>query len=216
MSVLLVLRALFGIAMGGEWGVGAALAFETLPKEGRGMFSGILQEGYAVGSILASGAFALFFHSIGWRGLFILGASPALLVFYVQMRVKESPVWLAGAASRKQPRTNKLDSFRSDGVPADVFVSRCVDDGVHELLARHAGCVSDFSHCADEAALADRGPDRRVVWVGLDRGWLRFRSALGAMGSEARDYHRGPAVDSGDSAVCVRPLCFCIGHGRDF
>jgi MFS transporter, SHS family, lactate transporter len=108
MGVLLVLRALFGIAMGGEWGVGAALTFETLPKEGRGTFSGILQEGYAFGSILASGAFALFFHSIGWRGLFILGASPALLVFYVQMRVQESPVWLAGAASRKQRQTGRL------------------------------------------------------------------------------------------------------------
>ena len=95
LAVLMVLRALFGIAMGGEWGVGAALAFETLPKEGRGGFSGILQEGYAFGSILASGAFALFFHSIGWRGLFILGAAPALLVFYVQARVGESPVWLA-------------------------------------------------------------------------------------------------------------------------
>ena len=58
LGVLLVLRALFGIAMGGEWGVGAALAFETLPTEGRGGFSGILQEGYAFGSILASGAFA--------------------------------------------------------------------------------------------------------------------------------------------------------------
>src|SRR5450631_1692027 len=87
LSVLLVLRALFGIAMGGEWGVGAALAFETLPKGGRGTFSGILQEGYAMGSILASAAFALFFHWIGWRGLFILGAAPALLVFYLQGRV---------------------------------------------------------------------------------------------------------------------------------
>ena len=95
LTVLLTLRALFGVAMGGEWGVGAALAFETLPKEGRGAFSGILQEGYAFGSILASGAFALFYHSIGWRGLFILGALPALLVFYVQARVHESPVWLA-------------------------------------------------------------------------------------------------------------------------
>ena len=55
--------------MGGEWGVGAALAFETLPGEGRGAFSGIFQEGYALGSILASAAFALFFHRIGWRGL---------------------------------------------------------------------------------------------------------------------------------------------------
>jgi SHS family lactate transporter-like MFS transporter len=111
LTALLVLRALFGLAMGGEWGVGAALAFETLPKEGRGTFSGILQEGYAMGSILASAAFAVFFHGfalwglvvpgVGWRGLFILGATPALLVFYVQARVPESPVWLAGAAKRK-------------------------------------------------------------------------------------------------------------------
>jgi SHS family lactate transporter-like MFS transporter len=100
LTALLVLRALFGLAMGGEWGVGAALAFETLPKEGRGAFSGILQEGYATGSILASAAFALFFHWIGWRGLFMLGAAPALLVFYVQARVKESPVWLEGARKR--------------------------------------------------------------------------------------------------------------------
>ena len=110
LTALLVLRALFGLAMGGEWGVGAALVFETLPKEGRGTFSGILQEGYAAGSILASGAFALFFNGfvlgglhvpgIGWRGLFILGSLPALLVFYVQARVEESPVWLAGAKVR--------------------------------------------------------------------------------------------------------------------
>ncbi len=101
LNVLLALRALFGIAMGGEWGVGAALAFETLPKEGRGAFSGILQEGYALGSILASAAFAVLFHRIGWRGLFIVGATPALLVFYVQARVAESPVWLAGARKRR-------------------------------------------------------------------------------------------------------------------
>jgi SHS family lactate transporter-like MFS transporter len=110
LNVLLVLRALFGIAMGGEWGVGAALAFETLPKDGRGTFSGILQEGYAVGSLIASAAFGLLFEGfhwhgvsvpgIGWRGLFILGATPALLAFYVQARVAESPVWLAGAKKR--------------------------------------------------------------------------------------------------------------------
>ncbi len=112
LNALLVLRALFGIAMGGEWGVGAALAFESLPKEGRGTFSGILQEGYAVGSILASAAFGLLFAGvhwhglvlpgIGWRGLFILGASPAVLALYVQARVPESPVWLAAAQQRKK------------------------------------------------------------------------------------------------------------------
>src|SRR5580698_4718377 len=101
LNALLVLRALFGIAMGGEWGVGAALTFETLPKEGRGRFSGILQEGYAFGSILASAAFALLFPLIGWRGLFMVGASPALLVLYVQTRVEESPVWLEGVKNRQ-------------------------------------------------------------------------------------------------------------------
>lgn len=115
LNVLLLLRALFGIAMGGEWGVGAALAFETLPAKGRGAFSGILQEGYAFGSILASGAFALLFPLIGWRGLFMVGASPALLVLYVQMHVAESPVWLAGAtkrAERGQSRTTATQVMR--------------------------------------------------------------------------------------------------------
>ena len=124
LTVLLVLRALFGLAMGGEWGVGAALVFETLPKEGRGTFSGILQEGYAMGSILASGAFALFFNGfalaglhlpgIGWRGLFVLGSLPALLVFYVQASVTESPVWLAGERSRLA-RTDAEQRQRGDG-----------------------------------------------------------------------------------------------------
>lgn len=118
LAALMVLRALFGIAMGGEWGVGAALAFETLPKEGRGGFSGILQEGYALGSILASAAFALFFHAIGWRGLFILGASPALLVFYVQARVAESPVWLAGEKLRKERLAGSVVVKRSAGLVA--------------------------------------------------------------------------------------------------
>jgi SHS family lactate transporter-like MFS transporter len=116
LNALLILRALFGIAMGGEWGVGAALAFETLPTEGRGTFSGVLQEGYAFGSILASGAFALLFHWIGWRGLFLIGASPALLVFYVQARVEESPIWLAAHKRRAHTRdafSQKLKLIKS-------------------------------------------------------------------------------------------------------
>ena len=74
LHVLLVLRALFGIAMGGEWGVGAAMAFETLPKENRGFFSGLLQEGYAVGYLVAAAVFGLLFQTVGWRGMFIVGA----------------------------------------------------------------------------------------------------------------------------------------------
>jgi MFS transporter, SHS family, lactate transporter len=106
MHTLLVLRALFGIAMGGEWGVGAALAFETLPKENRGFFSGLLQEGYAVGYLVAAAAYALLFpwfshftwhgHDFGWRGMFLAGAAPALLVFYIGGKVEESPKWREG------------------------------------------------------------------------------------------------------------------------
>lgn len=112
MNMLLVLRALFGVAMGGEWGVGAALAFESLPKEGRGVFSGILQEGYAVGSILASAAFGLFFQSIGWRGLFIVGSIPALLVVFVLLKVPESPVWLE-RANRQEGAMRKSSAAAS-------------------------------------------------------------------------------------------------------
>jgi SHS family lactate transporter-like MFS transporter len=129
LTVLLVLRALFGLAMGGEWGVGAALAFETLPRDGRGAFSGILQEGYATGSILAAGAFALFFHLIGWRGLFMLGATSALLVLYVRMRVAESPVWLEGRKKRLARSAGAIRSAQAgdlarllDFVPTFLFL----------------------------------------------------------------------------------------------
>ena len=103
---LLILRALFGVAMGGIWGVGAALAFESLPKEGRGIFSGLLQEGYAVGYLLAAGAFWAFFPLIGWRGLFIVGAAPALVAFFVERKVEESPAWIERQARRNSPATN--------------------------------------------------------------------------------------------------------------
>lgn len=98
------LRAFFGIAMGGIWGVGAALAFETLPKEGRGSFSGILQEGYAVGQILAALVFGWLFNSFHWRGLFLLGAIPLLLIPYIAFFVSESPLWLSGIDSRAEWR----------------------------------------------------------------------------------------------------------------
>jgi len=101
-GVFLVSRALFGIAMGGEWGVGAALAFETLPAEGRGFFSGILQEGYVTGNLLAAAVYGVVFphlHGHGyltsWRVLFMIGALPAVLVFFIQKHVHESPVWEA-------------------------------------------------------------------------------------------------------------------------
>jgi SHS family lactate transporter-like MFS transporter len=97
----LVCRALFGIAMGGVWGVGAALALETLPAKGRGFFSGLLQEGYVVGNLLAAALFGLLFSHLrghgmmtNWRVMFMIGTLPALLAFYLRFNVEESPAWL--------------------------------------------------------------------------------------------------------------------------
>jgi MFS transporter, SHS family, lactate transporter len=92
-TVFLILRALFGIGMGGEWGLGASLAMESLPTQTRGLFSGILQQGYAVGYLLAALVYWVVFPHFGWRGLFVAGALPAFLVIYIRARVPESPVW---------------------------------------------------------------------------------------------------------------------------
>jgi MFS transporter, SHS family, lactate transporter len=91
---LLIFRALYGIGMGGEWGLGASLAMETLPTAARGLFSGILQQGYAFGYLLAAIVYWIVFPFFGWRGLFVAGAIPAFLVLYIRTRVPESPVWL--------------------------------------------------------------------------------------------------------------------------
>jgi MFS transporter, SHS family, lactate transporter len=108
LRMFLVIRALFGVAMGGEWGVGAALAFETLPAEGRGFFSGLLQEGYVIGYLLAALAYGLLFHFLGWRGMFVIGALPAIPVLYlIVTRVEESPAWKAGHVSRAELRLGR-------------------------------------------------------------------------------------------------------------
>jgi SHS family lactate transporter-like MFS transporter len=104
-TVFLILRALFGVAMGGEWGLGAALAMEALPPKSRGFYSGLLQEGYMVGYLLAAVAYFLVaqYTPWGWRGLFVIGALPALLILYIRTKVPESPAWLA----RRQERPSR-------------------------------------------------------------------------------------------------------------
>jgi SHS family lactate transporter-like MFS transporter len=92
-TVFLILRALFGVGMGGEWGLGASLAMESLPTAARGLFSGILQQGYAVGYLLAALVYWIVFPLFGWRGLFVSGVVPAVLVVFIRVRVPESPVW---------------------------------------------------------------------------------------------------------------------------
>ena len=92
-TTFLVLRALYGIGMGGEWGVGATLAMEKAPTRWRGVLSGVLQQGYAVGYLLAAVCFFFVFPRWGWRPMFFIGGLPALLAIYVRLKVKESAVW---------------------------------------------------------------------------------------------------------------------------
>jgi SHS family lactate transporter-like MFS transporter len=101
LTALIVLRALYGIAMGGEWGVGASLTMETIPPRARGFVSGLLQSGYPTGYFLASIVYGVLFPYIGWRGMFMVGVLPALLVLYVRAHVPESPAW---KQMEKRPR----------------------------------------------------------------------------------------------------------------
>lgn len=103
LTMFLVLRALFGVAMGGEWGVGASLTMETIPEESRGLVSGILQAGYPSGYLIASIVFFLLFPIIGWRGMFIVGAVPALLVLYIRRNVQESPAFVQRQSKPQRP-----------------------------------------------------------------------------------------------------------------
>lgn len=105
LAVLLILRAAFGFAMGGEWGIGASLTMESIPPKARGFISGLLQEGYAAGYLLATLVFYFLFDKIGWRGMFMVGLIPALLVVLIRLGVKESPVFEAQrhAAPKRNP-----------------------------------------------------------------------------------------------------------------
>lgn len=103
LTTFLIIRALFGVAMGGEWGIGSSLTMETVKPESRGVVSGLLQSGYPTGYLLASIIYFLLFNTIGWRGMFVVGALPALLTLYIRRCVPESPAW-----DRNRARTSKI------------------------------------------------------------------------------------------------------------
>ncbi|WP_066815382.1 MFS transporter [Sphingomonas mali] len=93
LASLFVIRTLFGFCMGGEWGIGASLVMESIPIKLRGPVSGLLQSGYPTGYFLASLIYFLLFDTIGWRGMFMVGIAPAILVFLIRMHVEESPAF---------------------------------------------------------------------------------------------------------------------------
>jgi len=108
----LVIRTLFGIAMGGEWGVGSSLAMETIPDRWRGWVSGLLQAGYPAGYFLATLLFGFGFHYLGWRGMFFVGAAPALLIFFINSAIEESPAF---QKIKTGPRLSTMQVLRKNG-----------------------------------------------------------------------------------------------------
>jgi SHS family lactate transporter-like MFS transporter len=108
LTTFLALRFLFGIAMGGEWGIGSALTFETIPTRARGVVSGLLQAGYPSGYFVASIATYFFYDSLGWRYMFLLGVAPAILVFFVRMGVDESPAFIEKRIRKEQSNLSEV------------------------------------------------------------------------------------------------------------
>src|SRR5208283_179653 len=108
LTALLILRAIYGIAMGGEWGVGSSLTMESIPPHASGFVSCLLQSGYPAGYFLASIVYGALFQYVGWRGMFMIGVLPALLVFYIRRNVPESPTWTPTTT-----RSNTLAVLRS-------------------------------------------------------------------------------------------------------
>jgi len=102
-TVLLLIRALFGVGMGGIWGVSSSLAMERIKKEARGVVSGLLQSGYSTGNLLAAMAFGIVFPLVGWRGMFMVGILPAIILIpFILVAVPESPSFAKG---EKKPST---------------------------------------------------------------------------------------------------------------
>ncbi|MBV9271799.1 MAG: MFS transporter [Candidatus Eremiobacteraeota bacterium] len=185
-TVLLVLRAIFGIAMGGEWGLGAAITMETLPAQSRGFFSGMLQEGYAVGNLLAGLALALLYDSIGWRGMFVVGVLPAVLIFFIRSRVPESPAWLASRTTTMSERAAGIfQAIRGRGAVLFVYVvilmaafnfmSHGSQDLYPTFLAKQRGFDPHFVGLVN--TIASIG----AIAGGISFGWLSQRFGRRAM-----------------------------------
>src|SRR5262249_26481683 len=144
-ATFMVLRALFGIGMGGEWGVGASLVMEKVPARLRGVLSGLLQEGYACGYLLAAICYFFVFPRWGWRPLFFIGGLPALLAIFVRFKVKESEVWKKtkhenwGQLGRSIASHWKLFIYLTILLMMMNFVSHGTQDMYPTFLERHWG-----------------------------------------------------------------------------
>jgi MFS transporter, SHS family, lactate transporter len=177
LTTFFILRFLFGIAMGGEWGIGSALTFETIPAKARGPVSGLLQAGYPSGYFIAAVAVGLFYDTLGWRYMFVLGAIPAILVFFIRMGVDESPAYLEQKVATVRPnllevlgRNWKLALYAICLMTAFNFFSHGSQDAYPNLFLKVQHGF-DTTTLARMTAIANIG----AIFGGIGFGWLSGR-----------------------------------------
>jgi SHS family lactate transporter-like MFS transporter len=185
-TVFLVLRTVYGIGMGGEWGVGASLAMESAPGKWRGVLSGVIQSGYSIGYLLAAVAARFVLPFWGWRAMFWVGGAPALLAFYIRYRVRESEAWqqhraqstreIVGSAAKHW----KLFSYLVLLMTLMMFLSHGTQDLYPDFLkTTHGFSGSVVSYIA---IVYNIGAVLGAIIFGhLSENWGRRRSMIGAL-----------------------------------
>lgn len=186
-TVFVILRTLYGIGMGGEWGVGASLAMENAPGKWRGVLSGVLQSGYSVGYLLAAVAARFVLPAWGWRAMFWIGGAPALLALYIRSRVRESEAWqqhrapTVGAIVRTAGRHWKIFLYLVLLMTLMVFLSHGTQDLYPDFLKSARGFRGEV--VADVVILYNIGAILGAIVFGhASEAMGRRRSMIAALG----------------------------------
>jgi SHS family lactate transporter-like MFS transporter len=176
-TAFLIIRFIFGIAMGGEWGIGSALTFETIPAQGRGLVSGLLQAGYPSGYFLASLAYHFFYEPLGWRWMFILGAAPAVLVLFIWRGVEESPAFIEDSVKTRRHGLGEVLLQNSKLALYAIVLMACFNFFSHGSQDAYPNLFLKKQHHFDTKTLSNMTEIANVgaILGGLFFGWLSER-----------------------------------------
>jgi len=176
-TAFLIIRFIFGIAMGGEWGIGSALTFETIPAQGRGLVSGLLQAGYPSGYFLASLAYHFFYEPLGWRWMFVLGAVPAVLVLFIWRGVEESPAYLQDSVKTQRQGLGEVLLRNSKLAVYAILLMACFNFFSHGSQDAYPNLFLKKQHHFDTGTLSNMTEIANVgaILGGLFFGWLSER-----------------------------------------
>jgi SHS family lactate transporter-like MFS transporter len=176
-TAFLIIRFVFGIAMGGEWGIGSALTFETIPAQGRGLVSGLLQAGYPSGYFLASLAYHFFYEPLGWRWMFVLGAAPAVLVLFIWRGVEESPAYVEDSVKTQRHGLGEVLLQNSKLALYAILLMACFNFFSHGSQDAYPNLFLKKQHHFDTKTLSTMTEIANVgaILGGLFFGWISER-----------------------------------------